>query len=223
MPKYKLKQNKFPINKDSEFEVFGRIVKKYKIPLDLIDDLNTKYEEVIHNLDDSGLRLAGRLKTELDFTNVLQATKMFPWISECMLDFVSEHLLHSAQYYDKHYILPNFNLDILKCWVNDMVAGEYNPPHTHHDLKGFSCILFLKVPPFVNDIQKNKSHKFKDGQVGFITTDGIGTVWKQPKVGDFYLFDAAHQHCVMPFKTKKKDEIRRSLSFNFIMYSKDKK
>ena len=37
-----------------------------------------------------------------------------------------------------------------------------------------------------------------------------------PKVGDFYIFRADHQHCVMPFKTKKPGAIRRSMSFNFI-------
>ena len=38
-----------------------------------------------------------------------------------------------------------------------------------------------------------------------------------PKVGDFYIFSASHQHCVMPFKTKKLKEVRRSMSFNFIV------
>ena len=27
---------------------------------------------------------------------------------------------------------------------------------------------------------------------------------QNPEVGHFYIFEAAHQHCVMPFKTKSK-------------------
>ena len=38
----------------------------------------------------------------------------------------------------------------------------------------------------------------------------------EPKVGEFYIFEAKHQHCVMPFKVKNKGDIRRSMSFNFI-------
>ena len=36
------------------------------------------------------------------------------------------------------------------------------------------------------------------------------------EVNDFYVFKADHQHAVMPFKTKVKGDIRRSMSFNFI-------
>ena len=105
-------------------------------------------------------------------------------------------------------------LKILSCWINDMVTGEYNPPHTHHDMTGWSTVLFLKVPEFINDAKD--PHKFKDGQLGFVSTDGVGTTWMEPKVGHFYVFEAKHQHCVMPFKTKIKGEVRRSMSFNFI-------
>jgi len=75
--------------------------------------------------------------------------------------------------------------------------------------------LFLKVPEFLNDVKD--PHKFKDGQLGFTDHDGIGTKWIEPKVGELYIFEAKHQHCVMPFKTKTPGEIRRSMSFNFIV------
>ena len=107
------------------------------------------------------------------------------------------------------------NLDIISCWINDMKEGEYNPPHTHHNLTGWSTVLFLKVPEFINDV--TNPHKFKDGHIGFISHDAIATEWVRPKPGDFYIFEARHQHCVMPFKTKIKGEIRRSMSFNFII------
>ena len=46
--------------------------------------------------------------------------------------------------------------------------------------------------------------------------DGTHSTWVEPEVGHFYIFQANHSHCVMPFKTKIKGDIRRSLSFNFI-------
>ena len=105
-------------------------------------------------------------------------------------------------------------LQILSCWINDMREGEYNPPHTHHDNTGWSSVMFLKVPEFINDAKD--PHKFKDGQLGFTGIDGTSCTWFEPEVGHFYIFEAQHQHCVMPFKTKIKGEVRRSMSFNFI-------
>ena len=127
---------------------------------------------------------------------------------------------------DHHKTSENFNvcnpgphhLDINGCWINDMKEGEYNPPHTHHDGTGWSTVLFLKVPEFIDDTKD--PHKFKDGQLCFIMNQNI-CHYVTPKVGDFYIFRADHQHCVMPFKTKKPGDIRRSMSFNFIEVKKD--
>ena len=191
----------------AQTSLFGRIVKRYDIPLDQIDDFNLKYEIEKENLSSVGTRLAGRLNSELEFTHLLGQTKMAKTIGECMNDYI-----------DTIEKLGIFNeerkLHILSCWVNDMKEGEYNPPHTHHDSTGWSTVLFLKVPKFINDAKD--PHKFKDGQLGFISVDGIKSTWMEPKVGHFYIFEAQHQHCVMPFKTEVKGEIRRSMSFNFI-------
>ncbi len=79
--------------------------------------------------------------------------------------------------------------------------------------QGGLLFYFLKVPKFIDDTKD--PHKFKDGQLCFIM-HGNSCKYLNPKVGDFYIFRANHQHCVMPFKTKKPNEIRRSMSFNFI-------
>ena len=62
---------------ESKTYTFGRIVKCYNLPLDGIADLNEKYEEAKNNLTTMGPRLAGRLDSELEFTNILQSTKIF--------------------------------------------------------------------------------------------------------------------------------------------------
>jgi hypothetical protein len=187
--------------------IFGRIVKCYELPMDAIDDLNSTYEKWKDTLPSFGPRLAGRLDSELQFTNLLQDTKIAKHLVDCMHDYVD--MLKKVNLLEEKK-----SLEILSCWINDMKEGEYNPPHTHHDGTGWSTVLFLKVPEFINDAKD--PHKFKDGQLGFIGHDGISTLWKEPKVGEFYIFEAKHQHCVMPFKTKLKGDIRRSMSFNFI-------
>ena len=115
---------------------FGRIIKRYDLPLEGINDLNSKYEEAKEKLNSFGHRLAGRLNTELEFTNLLQSTKLFKDIIECMKDYM-ETLEKINLYKDSK------DLNILSCWINDMEEGEYNPPHTHHDGRGWSTVIFL--------------------------------------------------------------------------------
>ena len=191
----------------SDTFVLDRIIKRYRVPQLHIKEFNKKYDKVKKNLGSYGPRLAGRLEEELEFTPILQQTKAFPFITKCMDDYINAcanfHLLPRGS---KH-------LEIISCWVNDMKEGEYNPPHIHHDATGYSTVLFLRIPEFINDARD--SHKFKDGELGFVYKDDSTSF--TPIVGDFYIFEARHQHFVLPFKTKVKGEIRRSMSFNFII------
>jgi len=187
--------------------VFGKMVKRYDMPLEAIDDLNNRYEDRKKELKSFGHRLAGRLDSELEFTHLIGKTKIAKHIVDCMNDYIET--LEKVDLYN-----GKKQLEILSCWINDMKEGEYNPPHTHHDNTGWSSVMFLKVPELINDTKV--PHKFKDGQLGFIGVDGISCTSIEPQVGHFYIFEASHQHCVMPFKTKIKGEVRRSMSFNFI-------
>jgi hypothetical protein len=187
--------------------MFGRMVKKYEMPLEAIEDINLRYEEEKEKLDSFGPKLAGRLDSEKGFTHLLGQTKIAKHIVDCMNDYIE-----TAEKVNLYK--GSKELEILSCWINDMKEGEYNPPHTHHDNTGWSSVMFLKVPEFINDAKD--PHKFKDGFIGFTDVDGVHTTWMEPEVGHFYIFEAKHQHCVMPFKTKIKGEIRRSMSFNFI-------
>jgi|TARA_Y100000004_G_scaffold166945_1_gene199115 hypothetical protein len=188
--------------------VDGKILKKYKIPIDEINELNTIYETEKAKLGSKGSKLAGRIDSELDVTTFIGDTKIYKTLIKCITEFImaSNHF----GIFDK----PAVNLDIISCWINDMKEGEYNPPHTHHDNTGWSTVLFLKVPEIINDVKHQ--HKFRDGQLGFVWDNGAGVKYFDPVVGDFYVFKANHQHAVMPFKTKIKGDVRRSMSFNFI-------
>ena len=187
--------------------VSGRIIKKYKIPLNQVEELNKKYEDNKHSLESKGAKLAGRLDSELESTKVIQSLPIFETIKKCM----NEYMISL-----NHFSLtpkPMYNLKIITMWINDMQPHEYNPIHTHHDGTGWSTVMFLKVPNFINDA-KHK-HKFRDGALGFIFPENK-TMFYEPSVGDFYIFEASHQHFVLPYKTNDKDPTRRSMSFNFI-------
>ena len=187
--------------------VSGRIIKKYKIPLNQVEELNKKYEDNKHSLESKGAKLAGRLDSELESTKVIQSLPILETIKKCM----NEYMISL-----NHFSLtpkPMYNLKIITMWINDMQPHEYNPIHTHHDGTGWSTVMFLKVPNFINDA-KHK-HKFRDGALGFIFPENK-TMFYEPSVGDFYIFEASHQHFVLPYKTDDKDPTRRSMSFNFI-------
>ena len=186
----------------------------YEIANKYIKDLNKRYEAAKDGLKSYGPLLAGRLDSELEILNIIQSTEIFPQIVKRM----DKHIKRSIEFQTipKRY----YDLEIIGCWINDMKAGEYNPPHTHHNGTGWSTVLFLEVPEFIDDAKD--PHKFKDGMLCFLMK-GNTTYYATPKVGDFYIFHARHQHCVMPFKTKSPKEIRRSMSFNFIANHREEK
>ena len=72
----------------AQTNVFGRIVKRYDLPLDAIDDLNNKYEEHKKELTSFGPRLAGRLDSEKEFTHLISETKIAKNIVDCMNDYI---------------------------------------------------------------------------------------------------------------------------------------
>ena len=187
----------------------GTVIKKYEVPIEMIDELNSEYEKNQKSLISESKDLAGRIDIELDIKKILPKLKIFNKINF----FINDYLMTLNNF--GLLSNPQIKTHIRSCWINDMKEGEYNPVHTHNGPTnaGWSCVLFLKIPEFVNDV-KHK-HKFHDGQLCFIGYDRK-VYWVTPKVGDFYLFQANQQHTVYPFKTKIKGEIRRSMSFNLV-------
>jgi len=72
----------------AQTNVFGRVVKRYDMPLEAIDDLNIRYEEHRKELASMGPRLAGRLESELEFTHHISKTIIAKHIVDCMNDYV---------------------------------------------------------------------------------------------------------------------------------------
>ena len=199
---------------DTRAFVMGKIIRKYSLPLDEVDELNNIYEKNKHNLQPFGSKLAGNIETELDVTNMLPNAKITLTMYECMKDCVIENskLFNTEDYKN----IKDYN--ITSAWINDMKDGEWNPPHTHNVTKegvshGWSTVLFLKAPEMK---PKGDLHKtLLNGRITFTDVHGEKVTSFVPEVGDFYIFDSKHQHFVMPVQLKDPSEIRRSLSFNF--------
>jgi hypothetical protein len=94
--------------------VSGRIIKKYKIPLNQVEELNKKYEDNKHSLESKGAKLAGRLDSELESTKVIQSLPIFETIKKCMNEYMMSL---------NHFSLtpkPMYNLKIITMWINDI-------------------------------------------------------------------------------------------------------
>ena len=83
--------------------------------------------------------------------------------------------------------------------------------------------MYLKIPEY---LPSRKSHRNDDGAISFVgnaakdQTWGTPNITYQPKVGDFFIFPAAQQHMVYPFRTPDGKGERRSVSFNAVFSSK---
>ena len=61
---------------NSKTFVSGRIIKRYQIPLNEIDELNKTFDKNKKNLDSRGRLLAGRIDTELTVTDIVPKLKI---------------------------------------------------------------------------------------------------------------------------------------------------
>tara|TARA_R100001509_G_scaffold163434_1_gene137933 strand:+ start:801 stop:1472 length:672 start_codon:yes stop_codon:yes gene_type:complete len=198
---------------NSTLIVQGKIIRKYELPYDEIDELNTLFEKEKDKLESFSKRLAGNIKTELKVNDLLTRTSIINSIYKCMQDCTLQnskltHLPINESIKDYH---------ISDAWINDMKDGEWNPPHIHHvdrlGPSGWSTVLFLRTPKMIKEDEPHKKHL--NGKLSFTDERGENSITVDPKVGDFYIFGAGHQHFVMPLQLENKNEIRRSLSFNY--------
>ena len=61
--------------------VDGKILKKYKVPIDEVNELNTIYESEKNKLGSKGSKLAGRIDSELDVTTFIDQNLLWRLIT----------------------------------------------------------------------------------------------------------------------------------------------
>mgnify|MGYP003624730446 CR=1 FL=1 len=196
---------------------FSPLVLEIKLPDFYIFELNKYMDSALR--DDKKLKeldhskdLAGNLKTEIKITNeFLEKTCNEYGVS--MLQFFSN--IGSA--YCKNMINKTeiTKFIITGAWMNDQVAGDFNPIHKHDGL--LSCVLFTDVPRSITlDNEKDYAGylEFIDGRDAGLTPTHMRI---KPTVGHMYMFPSWLLHQVYPFRG---DGSRRSVSFNAYYHTK---
>lgn len=137
---------------------------------------------------------------------------------------VKRHVHRALEEFDRKYD-PNATFDIDKLeyhhgkgpWINFQKAGEFNPIHNHTG--ALSAVLYIDIPECI--AEENKQTYFSNapsaGMISWIfggAVDMLGTDYHythQPVTGELFIFPAALQHAVYPYKS---DVERISMSFN---------
>jgi len=194
---------------------------KAKIPDEIITSFNDFTEKV--SIDD-------RLYVELDHSKNLagKVEREFLITDDVLLthqDFFIRNIIQMISTYDRwtdtHFsdIINNkkdFVIQAKGAWIVQSYPGCFNPPHTHPDCD-FSCVGYLRLPPWSAEHEKNAANgDVEGGNLEFIygMPNGFNcTSMKiRPVVGDIYFFPANLLHTVYAFKTPGE---RRSFSINF--------
>ena len=190
--------------------VLGSLVLKFSLPMHVVDQIN----EICDTARDRRFNdsLAGKIENEYGITHLLPDHH-----KEMFLDMFKEYVKHR-----RHGKTIHWKCYLDDVWYNDMVAGEYNPPHFHESYTsdfGLSSVLMLKRPnTYGREFSKEKDPK--NGYLNFISgiQDPLASSMYQvdAQVGDFFIFPYTLIHSVNPFNGT--DEVRRTLSYNCNLY-----
>ena len=130
---------------------------------------------------------------------------------------INPYLAHFRNAYNQWYNKPlTQSITMTLAWVNFMTAGEFNPPHVHHNCD-FSSVLFVKIPKKLRE--ENKKFTGSGGGPGSISfTYGETQKYSStqstffPEEGNLFIFPATLTHFVAPFMSQGE---RISISANF--------
>ena len=184
--------------------VLGSYIVKYKVPMTMINEINSQYDEAT-DLPNWSKNLAGKIKDEFKVDDILSEA------SKNTFTACFQKYLEVIQKQWWHVVLSN-------AWINDMKAGEYNPFHFHSSTisdVGLSSVLCLKIPDTYGveytkeDEPSNGWLEFNGGQQDPLS---ISQLRQNVQPGDLYVFPYTMLHGVYPFNGT--DEVRRTLSFN---------
>ena len=197
---------------------FSPLVLEVKVPNDYIEKLNMYMDmalgdkELLKKLDHSH-DLAGNLNTEIKITNQFLEETRNEWGVSLLRFFSNIGSAYCQNMINKTNITK---FVITGAWMNNQVAGDFNPIHKHNGL--LSSVLFTKVPISIsNDEEKDYAGylEFIDGRDAGITPTHMRI---KPVVGCMYMFPSWLLHQVYPFRG---NGHRRSVSFNSYYHTKD--
>ena len=185
--------------------VLGSVVCKFTLPMQIIDEINTSYDEGRNQLKPFNTELAGKIKEEHLVNDILSESTKMAFVN-CFAEYI------------RHIQKPFWGLSLANAWINEMKAGEYNPLHYHSSPQsdlGMSSVLVLKTPSTYGEEFSNPqdpSNGYLEFTGGNQDPLGISNFRTNAQVGEFYVFPYTMLHCVYPFNGT--DEVRRTLSQN---------
>ncbi len=191
---------------------FGPSIVKFKLPNEIVSEMNKYTDEIIGDKKKSedlneGPKLAGNVQQEflLD-QDFMQKIKWAEFLGKITAHWIKDR---------NGKTLRNFK--IIKSWIVRQFKNEYNPLHYHSG--HISGVGYLKVPNNLGStIQEGKKINM-NGKLELVESTPkllcSGNYVATPEVGDMYLFPNYLLHTVYPFKDT--EEERRSVSFNAII------
>ena len=202
--------------KDIDYDIYtlGTSVVKFRIPMELIDNINKSYDENSKNLKPHNDQLAGKIAEEKRVDEIL-TDEMKSFFRECFQQYL-KIIGYQVTY------LPVLS----KAWINEMKSGEYNPIHYHlsaDSALGLSSVLMLKRPDWYG-VEASREEAPANGWLEFTGGDqsplSRSQVRVDAQVGEFFVFPYTLLHGVYPFNST--DEVRRTLSQNCDLIKKGK-
>lgn len=207
---------------------FSPAIIKARIPDQIVARLNLRADEIASSTEEAAARdwsahLAGAVSAEMRFTDIIHEMAEF---RDFLYDVARAYtyrcdnaLLHFTDYARTEELSDKtLRIEIKEGWVNDMLAGDYNPAHCHQGCV-FSSVGFLQVPPgYEAEFASDKARQNTVGCLQFIDSRsavGVRNLFTvKPVVGDFYLWPSWMLHCVYPFKSP---GVRRSIAINLAL------
>jgi len=207
---------------------FSPAIIKARMPDAVVARLNLRADEIVARQDELAARdwsahLAGAVSAEIRFTDIIHEIADF---RDFLYDVARAYayrcesaLLHFTDYERTEELGDRkLRIEIKEGWVNDMLAGDYNPAHCHQGCV-FSSVGFLRTPPdYEAEFAADKARQNTVGCLQFIDSRsavGVRNLFTvKPAVGDFYLWPSWMLHCVYPFKSA---GVRRSVAVNLAL------
>ena len=221
---------------------------KCELPINVIEEVNNFIDSDVIPNDENFGKVAGNATVKNSYSGGLvgqinrdknSAQLDFPLFTtdvgkqfKTVVDKIATSFLANG-----YNIKDNVLVDTFQGWTVHSYAGDYNPLHDHgcRTPMGLSCIIYLKVPKCIEDMDgelgadalkdaRGKVDGFTYFQWGTNTRADINILrhateeYVKPEVGTMIMFPAWLKHSVMPFYG---DGERRTMSCNINCWSRD--
>jgi len=167
-------------------------------------------------------QLAGAVETQTGFSD-LTRYNIFNTIARYFYAYTRHAFLNHSVMAETEEFNVNHICQSLECrtmWVNHMVAGDYNPLHTHDEQMSF--VLYTEVPEGLDAEIENSynesTRRVAPGAIEFrygtSNIHPLSCIIKRsfpPKTGELFIFPNYLEHQVYPFKS---EGVRTSISGN---------